>query len=120
MLPNLSNPVRAYMQKLTFDLITKSIVNFELQETRRTITTMGVRQPVDPQKLQIMPEGQRAWRYECLHLLPKIQIKIDDIVVFRNVQYRVVEKYDCSEYGYIEYMIAQTFEEQEESSSESI
>lgn len=116
MLPNLSGPVKAYLQKITFDLVSKSIVDYEEKETRTTITTRGVRQPIDPQKLQITKEGQRAWKYECLHLLPKPQIKIDDVVIFNGVQYRVIEKYDCTEYGYIEYIIAQTFEENNGSS----
>lgn len=119
MLPNLSGPVKSYMQPITFDLVHKEIVNYEMQETRMTISTRGVRQPVDPQRLRVMEEGQRAWKYECLHLLPNIKINIDDIVFFKGVQYRVVEKYDCSEYGYVEYMIAQGFENNEES-SESI
>lgn len=119
MLPNLSGPIKAYMQTITFDLIHKELVDFELKETRTTVTTRGVRQPVDPQRLQIMEEGQRAWKYECLHLLPTVKINIDDIVIFKDVQYRVVEKYDCTEYGYVEYMIAQTFENKQES-SESI
>ncbi len=116
MLPNLSGPVKAYMQPITFDLVSKSLVDCEVQERRTTIRTRGVRQPVDPQKLQIMEEGQRAWKYECLHLLPTIKINIDDIVIFKGVQYRVVEKYDCTEYGYVEYMIAQAFKKDEESS----
>ena len=118
MLPNLSGPVKSYMQPITFDLVSKSLVDCELQEIKTTISTRGVRQPVDPQKLQIMEEGQRAWKFECLHLLPTTKINIDDIVIFKGVQYRVVEKYDCSEYGYVEYMIAQGFEK-EEGSSES-
>lgn len=116
MLPNLSGPVKAYMQPITFDLIHKELVDYVMQETRTTITTRGVRQPVEPQRLQITEEGQRAWKYENLHLLPTVKISIDDIVIFKDVQYRVVEKYDCTEYGYVEYMIAQTFEEKQESS----
>lgn len=119
MLPNVSGAVMAYMQELTFDLVKKRLVDGILQETRTTIETLGVRQVVDPQKLNIKEEGQRSWRYEDLHIPADedIDINIDDIVIFKNNQYRVIEKYDYSEYGYIEYMIAQTFKGDNEESS---
>ena len=121
MLPNLSNPVRAYMQRLTLVKITKEVVDFEEKEVETVINTRGVRQPLPPQQLEIMTRGQRAWKGECLHVLPNADLKPDDVVRFKGAKYRVKEKYDCTEYGYIEYLIAQDFEdEQQESSSESI
>lgn len=121
MLPNLSNPVKAYMQKLTLVKITKEVVDFEEKEVETVINTRGVRQPLPPQQLEIMTRGQRAWKWECLHVLPNADLKPDDVVRFKGAKYRVKEKYDCTEYGYIEYLIAQDFEEeQQESSSESI
>lgn len=117
MLPNLSGPVKAYMQKMTFGVISKQVVDCEVIEVVTQVTTRGVRQPLPPQKLDIYKDGQRAWKYECLHLLPKPSFNPDDIVIWKSKKYRVIEKYDCSEYGYIEYLIAQTFEDDEESSS---
>ena len=91
------------MQKMTFVVISKQIVDCEVIEVETQVTTRGVRQPLPPQKLEIYKDGQRAWKYECLHLLPKPAFNPDDIVVWNGKKYRVVEKYDCSEYGYIEY-----------------
>ena len=119
MLPNLSNPIRAYMQKLTLVKITKGIDDYENKEIETVINTRGVRQPLPPQELEILQRGQRAWKWECLHLLPNVDLKPDDVVKYKGVKYRVKEKYDCSEYGYIEYLIAQDFEEKEEESSSS-
>jgi thiazole synthase ThiGH ThiG subunit len=116
MLPNLSNPVRAYMQRLTLVKISKEIVDYEEKEVQTVINTRGVRQPLDPQELEILQRGQRAWKWECLHVLPNADLKPDDVVLYKGARYRVKEKYDYSEYGYIEYLIAQTFEEDEESS----
>lgn len=119
MLPNLSNPVKAYMQKMVLVKVTKAIVDYEEQEVRTVINTKGVRQPLPPQQLEILSRGQRAWKWECLHVLPNVDLKPDDIVFYKDTKYRVKEKYDCSEYGYIEYLIAQDFEDEQES-SESI
>lgn len=121
MLPNLSSAVKAYMQPLTLVKITKAIIDYEEQEVETVIKTRGVRQPLPPQELEILQRGQRAWKWECLHLLPNVDLKPDDVVKFKGAKYRVKEKYDCTEYGYIEYLIAQDFEEEESSeSSESI
>lgn len=116
-LPNLANPVRAYLQPLKFGIVTKEIIDHEEQEVVKYVKTRGVRQPLPPQRLEIYQTGQRAWKWECLHLLPnkKTDLKPDDVVIFDKVRYRVIEKYDCTEYGYIEYLIAQTFEDEEES-----
>ena len=115
MLPKLSNVIRAYMQPLTFGLITKEIIDYKEVEVTKIIKTKGVRQPIEPgELLNIAGQGQRSWKWESLHLLPSVNMKPDDIVIFNKVKYRIKEKYDCSEYGYIEYIIAQTFEDEEE------
>ena len=119
MLPNLSSAVKAYMQPLTLVKITKGLVDYIETEIETVIKTRGVRQPLPPQELEILQRGQRAWRWECLHLLPNVNLKPDDVVRFQGVKYRVKEKYNCSEYGYIEYLIAEDFEDKQEESSES-
>lgn len=118
MLPNLSGPVRAFSQRLTLVKITKELVDCEIQETQTVLNVRGVRQPLNAQELEILNRGQRAWKWECLHILPnpRTDLKPDDVVLFKGARYRVKEKYDFTEYGYIEYLIAQTFEEDEESS----
>lgn len=116
MLPNLSNPVRAYMQNMVLVKVEKAIIDYEEQEVRTEIRTKGVRQPLQPQQLEILSRGERAWKWQCLHVLPNVNLKPDDVVIYKGEKYRIKEKYDCSEYGYIEYIIAQDFEEDEESS----
>ena len=107
----------SWFQPLTFDLVTKTVVDYEVQEVRQTIQTQGVRQPMSAKQLEIKPEGQRAWQWETIHCLPDVKLKVDDIVIFDGVRYRVMQKWDWSEYGYLEYHIHQAYEgsEQEES-----
>lgn len=108
-LPNVSDVLPDWFQPLTFDVVTKTIVNFENQETVRTITTQGVRQPMTAQQLAIKPEGQRAWKWETLHCLPDAVLQVDDIVIFNGVKYRVMQKWNWSEYGYCEYHICEAY-----------
>ena len=110
-LPQVSEALLGWFQAMTFYLITKSITDFDLTETKTTVTTKGVRQPFSAQQLALKPEGQRAWKWETLHCLPDVKLNPDDIVVFNAVKYRVMEKLDYSEYGYLEYHIIQDYTE---------
>lgn len=110
-LPNMSGALLSWFQKITFILITKEIVDFDLVEVERKVCFDGVRQPLSPQKLSMKPEGQRAWKWEQIHALPSVKLKIDDRMNFNGEKFRVMERLDYSEYGYIEYHTALDYEE---------
>lgn len=109
-LPNMSETIKSWFQTLTFKKIIKSVVNFQAVETTTTVITKGVRQPFTAQQLKVKPEGQRAWRWETLHCLADVVLNPDEIVEFNSIRYRVIEKKDYTEYGYIEYEIVQDFQ----------
>ena len=110
-LPQVGEVLPSWFQTMTFDVVTKTIVNYEVKETLTTITTQGVRQPMSAQQLSIKPEGQRAWRWETLHCLPDVKLQVDDIVIFDGIKYRVMQRWNWAEYGYLEYHICQAYEE---------
>ena len=114
-LPQVGEVLPGWFQPLVFDIITKSLVNYEVEEVIIHINTQGVRQPMSAQQLSIKPEGQRAWKWQTIHCLPNVPLKVDDIVVFGNQKYRVKEKWDWSEYGYQEAHICQAYEDETES-----
>jgi len=116
-LPQMGEVLPSWFQKLTFNLVTKALVDYEVQEVLVPITTQGVRQPMSAQELAIKPEGQRGWKWETIHCLPDVKLNLDDIIIFDNTKYRVMQKWDWSEYGYIQYEICQAYEldNQEES-----
>ncbi len=109
-LPNMSETIKNWFQNLTFKKIVKSIVNYQAVETETIISTKGVRQPFSPQQLKVKPEGQRGWKWETLHCLTNVVLVPDEIVEFNSIRYRVIEKKDYTEYGYIEYEIVQDFQ----------
>lgn len=114
-LPDVSDVLPDWFQRLRFDIITKSVVDYELSEVVVPVATYGVRQPMSAQQLAIKPEGQRAWKWETIHCLPDVPLRIDDIVVFGKQKYRVMQKWDWSEYGYQEVHICQEYQNEEES-----
>ena len=114
-LPNVADVLPDWFQDLRFDIITKALVNYEVEEVIVPVATQGVRQPMSAQQIAIKPEGQRAWKWETIHCLPDVPLKIDDVVVFGNQRYRVMQKWDWSEYGYQEVHICQGYQAGEES-----
>ena len=109
-LPQMGEVLPSWFQPMTFTLVTKSLVDYEVQEVLVTVTTQGVRQPMSAQELAIKPDGQRGWKWETIHCLPNVKLKLDDIIIFDTVKYRVMQKWDWSEYGYLEYHICQAYE----------
>ena len=115
-LPDVSDVLPDWFQHLTFQLVTKTQQDYETVEVLTTIHTEGVRQPMSAQQLDLKPEGQRAWKWETIHCLPDVKLKVDDIIIFDGVKYRVMQKWNWAEYGYLEYEICQAFNNSSEES----
>lgn len=108
-LPNVQGAMANWFQPLKFAKIIKEVVNFQVVETQVITNFMGVRQPMKPKDLEIMPEGQRAWSWEMIHAYPDLVLAVDDIIYFNGVPYRVMNKHDWTEYGYLRYDIKQDY-----------
>lgn len=110
-LPQVGEVLPNWFQDLKFAVMRKVIEDYEVKEIFDEITTKGVRQPMTAQQLAIKPEGQRAWRWETLHCLPDVDLKIDDVVIFDNIRYRVMQRWNWKEYGYMQYEICEGYDE---------
>lgn len=115
-LPDVSDVLPDWFQDMTFQVVTKDLEDYEVVENLTTITTQGVRQPMSAQRIAIKPEGQRAWKWETIHCLPDVKLNIDDIIIFDGVKYRVMNRWNWAEYGYLEYEICQAYEDEGEES----
>jgi hypothetical protein len=110
-LPEMSGTLTNWFQPMSFVVITKETIDFEVREVQTFVSFMGVRQPMTSQQLQIKPEGQRTWKWETIHALPDLKLKTDDRIKWGNRFYRVMELSDWTEYGYIEYQIVEDFQD---------
>lgn len=107
--PNVVESMYDYFQQNTFVRIVKTIVNFQVVETETEESFFGVRQPFTPQMLQMKPEGERDWKWETIHAFPTLQLSPDDRIVFSGTKYRVMQKSDFKEYGYVLYQICEDY-----------
>ena len=109
-LPNMSQTIIGWFQPITFVKLSRSVVDYEQVLTETRINTRGVVQPYKPEPLEIQQYGTQSWIWQDMHCLPDVTLKTDEIIVYQNIRYKVLYKKDYTEYGYVEYMLCETFE----------
>ncbi len=63
----------------------------------------GVIQPLRPEEIKLKDEGQWSWDWYWFHTKQNVDLKTNDRVVYRNVEYKIMSVKDYSDYGHIEY-----------------
>lgn len=110
-LPNMQDAMQNWFQNMTFTLITTSVVNFDAASASTQVTMQGVKQPFTDQQINMKPIGQRKWKWFTIHAYPGVTLDIDDQMIFPDgTNYRVMQKYDTTEYGYIRYEVVQDYD----------
>lgn len=109
-LPNMEGTLLNWFQRVTFTVITKTVVNHVLTETETKTDFLGVIQPLDGKKLAMKPEGQRQWDWYMAHTTVDLDLAVDDKFIYRNVKYRIMAKKNYTEYGYRYYEWVEDFE----------
>lgn len=108
--PNVASALCDWFQPMQFTQILKKVVNYKTVEIPTTINFKGMWQPFTAQQLYTMPNINTAWSWFTLHCCTQVDLKVDDVVVYKTKQYRVKSKSDYTEYGYIEYHIILDYE----------
>lgn len=63
----------------------------------------GVIQPLDPEEIKVKEEGQWSWDWYWFHTKEDVQLKTNDVVIYRGHEYKIMAKKDYGDYGHIEY-----------------
>lgn len=105
--PDVSGALQDYFQNMTFSKVTKTITGFQVSETDDPINFRGVIQPFTDRALSLRPEGQRAWSWFLVYADPSLSLNVDDVVMWREKQTRVMSRKDFELYGYVEYHLVQ-------------
>lgn len=109
-LPDVSGSVDMFLQPVTIGVVSKQQVDGYTQEIINYVKTRAVRQPFSPRMLEVKPEGERSWRWETVHALPDLILNPDDIILWGDHRYRVMQKSDFAEYGYVLYEIIEDYD----------
>lgn len=63
----------------------------------------GVIQPLKPEEIKVKEEAQWSWDWYWFHTLQNVQLKTNDRVFYKGVEYKIMAVKDYSDYGHIEY-----------------
>jgi len=105
--PDVSGAMQDYYQTVVFGLVQKKTEGFQVVETVNPINFQGTIQPFTERQLLLKPEGQRAWSWFLLHADPSLTLAVDDVVIWKGKQTRVMSRKDFGLYGYVEYHLVQ-------------
>lgn len=109
-LPNLQGALDNWYQKVVISILTKSNIDFQLSETASSVEYMVVVQPFTTRQLIIKPEGQRAWNWYTIHVKgTDFEPCMDDVIFFDKKRYRIMQKFEWSQYGYTEIQAVEDF-----------
>lgn len=108
--PNVGGALLDWFQPMTFGVVTKVVTSFQVAESVVDTSFMGVIQPLTDRLMNLKPEGQRAWTWLWLHSDPSLILDVDDVVIYRGKQTRVMTRKAYDIYGYIDYHLVQDWE----------
>lgn len=108
-LMNMTETILDWFQLLTFEKITKSVVNFKLQEVCTVQQFYGVVQVFSPTQLMIKPQGQRDWNWKTIHSFPTLVLNTDDVIIYQGQAHRIMLKIDYVTHGYVEYHMIEDY-----------
>jgi len=107
--PNVIDAILDLFQQMTFQIIKKSVVAFQVQELSTNVNFYGMWQTPSGRRLEMMPHGQRVWKTHTLYSDTTLMLKPDDIVTYLGKQYRVLVVEDWSLSGYMRYDLIQDY-----------
>lgn len=105
--PDVSGALQDYFQAMTFERVTKTVMAGQVVETGVPYTFQGIIQPFTERQLLFKPEGQRAWTWFTLHADPVLSLQVDEVVIYKGKQTRVMARKDFFLYSYVEYHLVQ-------------
>ena len=108
--PQMGMAFVGWTKLLTLIRITQSNVNGFIQETEELIKFNGVIQPLNPEEIELKPEGQRAFEWLQIHAKSsELNLVTNDRIKFNDRQYKVMGVRDYSLNNYIEYHLIEDF-----------
>lgn len=108
--PNMADALSNWFSQLKIGKVVKTVVDFQLSESVSYYDVLAVLQPFTTRQLQVKPEGQRAWQWFTLHIKsPDLEFCLDEIALIKNRKYRIMQKFEWEDYGYIEYQLVEDY-----------
>lgn len=109
-MPNVDPALQGWFSTISMVVITQSNVKGLLETTRKTVKFEGVVQPLQAEKIQLKPEGQRSFKWLQIHTVVDNPLKTDDRIEYGGEKYKIMGKYNYEQNGFIEYHCIEDFQ----------
>lgn len=111
----MDSALRGLYRNIKYFAVEKKVQDFLVTETLTGVNFRGVIQPLKPAALMMKPEGQRGWKWFTIHAGIGVVFKNDDVIYIGNIRYRIMELFDWSIYGFVEYHMVQDYQDRSNS-----
>lgn len=110
--PQIKVAISRWSQSYTVTRIIQELDdNGYIKEVKTDDELNGFWQPFSDEDLQLLPEGQRNWRWFSFHVQGVHEhLKYEEIVTIKDVDYRVMSIADFSDENYVEYRLVRNYD----------
>ncbi len=111
-MPNVGGALSGWTLAITLIVIRQDIVDGFVKEIKKAIKFMGVIQPLSPRKIELKPEGQRAWKWLQIHCKEgALKLKPGDKIEWGNELFKLMADNDFYLNGFVEYHVVKDYSE---------
>lgn len=112
-MPYIQSAFNGWQTRINLIKIAQSVDNDGLIiQSESPITFMGIIQPLKPTELQVSSSGQRRWSWYQIHTQYQLHLVLqpNDLIRYKNVNYKVMLQNDYSLDGYLEYHLIEDYQ----------
>jgi len=102
LVPDVSDGILGFLRKTTIEIVQKQQVDGYTQEIPICKRTMAHAQPM-PERMVALKEGNRSWEWFLIYVEENVKLKTDEIVILFGERYRIMQKDNWAEFGFISY-----------------
>lgn len=104
--PDMGDALLDWFQEMNFGVVTKKTSVGKVTETVVETKFQGsAPTPHKPTSLQIRMQGERKWKWFMVFAETQLKLNVDDTIIFKRQQYRVMDSNDYRIYGYMQYFL---------------
>lgn len=111
-MPQMSVAFSGWNSNITLKVITQTVDSSGyVSNAERDITFKGVIQPLEPKKIALKEEGQRAFTWLQIHCLKReLNLSTNDRIVYDSKKYKVMAVNDYSLNNFVEYHVIEDYQ----------
>lgn len=109
--PQLSGAFAGWTSRITLNARIQRVRDGLVCHIDNKVSFNGMIQPLSEKKIQLKPEGQRAWKWLQIHCLStSLDLDVNDIIEYNGRKFKIMADNDYSLNGFIEYHAAEDYQ----------